>query len=215
MSPSLSAQSINQTLRRVPAWPVYLLGVLPLALIVLQVISGDLGADPVKTLERAVGEWGLKFIVAGLCITPLRWLTGVSLIKYRRAIGLLAFFYVALHLTTWVVLDLQFRWAEIGADLIKRPYIIVGMIGFVALLPLAITSNNLSIRKLGPAAWQKLHKLTYVASLAGAIHYMMLVKAWPLEPILYLGAVIGLLAVRAWRSSRRTLAATPFRQAAE
>lgn len=203
MPQSLSAGSINQTLRRIPAWPVYLLGALPFALIVLQVVGGDLGADPVKTLERALGEWGLKFIVAGLCITPLRWVTGVSLIKYRRAIGLLAFFYVALHLTTWVVLDLQFRWAEIGADLIKRPYIIVGMIGFLALLPLAITSNNLSVRQMGAAAWQKLHKLTYIAALAGAIHYMMLVKAWPLEPIVYLGAVVGLLAWRAGRSWRR------------
>ena len=200
----MSAGSVNQTLRRVPAWPVYLLGAVPLALLVVQVATGDLGADPVKTLERSLGEWGLKFIVAGLCITPLRWATGVSLIKYRRAIGLLAFFYVALHLTTWVVLDLQFRWAEIGADLIKRPYIIIGMIGFVALLPLAVTSNTLSVRRMGAAAWQKLHRLTYVAALAGAIHYMVLVKAWPLEPMLYLAAVLALLALRAGRVWRRS-----------
>ena len=200
----MSEGSINQTLRRVPAWPVYLLGAVPLALLVVQVAMGDLGPDPVKTLERSLGEWGLKFIVAGLCITPLRWATGVSLIKYRRAIGLLAFFYVALHLTTWVVLDLQFRWAEIGADLIKRPYIIIGMIGFVALMPLAVTSNTLSVRRMGAAAWQKLHRLTYVAALAGAIHYMVLVKAWPLEPMLYLAAVFVLLALRAGRSWRRS-----------
>ena len=200
----MSAGSVNQTLRRVPAWPVYLLGAVPLALLVVQVATGDLGPDPVKTLERSLGAWGLKFIVAGLCITPLRWATGVSLIKYRRAIGLLAFFYVALHLTTWVVLDLQFRWAEIGADLIKRPYIIIGMIGFVALLPLAVTSNTLSVRRMGAAAWQKLHRLTYVAALAGAIHYIMLVKAWPLEPMLYLAAVLALLALRAGRVWRRS-----------
>ena len=215
MSATLSAQSINQRLRKVPAWPVYLLGAVPFALLVVQAVTGDLGADPVKFIERDLGEWGLKFIVAGLCVTPLRWITGISLIKYRRAIGLLAFFYVALHLTTWVVLDLQFRWAEIGADLIKRPYIIVGMIGFTALLPLAITSNNLSVRRLGAAVWQKLHKLTYVAALAGAIHYMMLVKAWPLEPMLYLGAVIGLLAVRAWRTWHKAQAASSLRQMAE
>ena len=200
----MSVQSINQTLRRVPAWPVYLLGAVPLALLVVQVATGDLGPDPVKTLERSLGAWGLKFIVAGLCITPLRWATGVSLIKYRRAIGLLAFFYVALHLTTWVVLDLQFRWAEIGADLIKRPYIIIGMIGFVALMPLAVTSNTLSVRRMGAAAWQKLHRLTYVAALAGAIHYIMLVKTWPLEPMLYLAAVLALLALRAGRVWRRS-----------
>ena len=148
----MSAQTINQSLRRVPSWPIYLLGAIPLVLLVIQTVTGDLGADPVKTIERGLGLWGLKFIVAGLCISPLRWATGISLIRYRRAIGLLAFFYVALHLTTWVVLDLQFRWAEIGADLIKRPYIIVGMTGFVALLPLAITSNNLSLRRMGAAA---------------------------------------------------------------
>lgn len=203
MALSWSSQSINQRLRHVPAWPLYLLGAIPFALLVLRIFTGDLGADPVKTIERGLGLWGLKFIVAGLCVTPLRWATGVSLIKFRRAIGLLAFFYVALHLTTWVVLDLQFRWAEIGADLIKRPYIIIGMIGFLALLPLAITSNNLSVRKMGAAAWQKLHRLTYVAALGGAIHYMVLVKAWPLQPILYLGGVVGLLAWRAGRSWRR------------
>jgi methionine sulfoxide reductase heme-binding subunit len=211
----LSAQSINQRLRRVPTWPVYLLGAVPFVLLVLQAFGGDLGADPVKAIERPLGEWGLKFLVAGLCVTPLRWATGISLIKYRRAIGLLAFFYVALHLTTWVVLDLQFRWAEIGADLIKRPYIIVGMIGFLALLPLAVTSNNLSVRRLGAATWQKLHRLTYIAALAGAIHYMVLVKAWPLEPMLYLAAVIALLAVRAWRSWRRSQGALSMGQAAK
>ncbi len=211
----MSAASVNQALRRVPAWPVYLLGALPFALLVVQVITGDLGVDPVKTLERALGEWGLKFVVVGLCITPLRWATGVSLIRYRRAIGLLAFGYVALHLTTWVVLDLQFRWAEIGADLYKRPYIIAGMIGFTALLPLAITSNNLSVRRMGAAAWQRLHKLTYVAALAGAIHYMMLVKAWPLEPMLYLAAVVGLLALRAGRAWRRSQGAANAGQLAK
>lgn len=192
----MQAGSINQALRRVPSWPIYLMGAIPLVLLVIQTVTGDLGADPVKTIERSLGEWGLKFIVAGLCISPLRWATGISLIRYRRAIGLLAFFYVALHLTTWVVLDLQFRWAEIGADLIKRPYIIVGMLGFLALLPLAVTSNNLSVRRMGAAAWQKLHRLTYLAALAGAIHYIMLVKAWPPEPLLYLGAVVALLAMR-------------------
>lgn len=209
------AQSINQRLRRVPAWPLYLLGAVPFALLAVQVVTGDLGVDPVKTVERSLGLWGLKFIVAGLCITPLRWASGVSLIRYRRAIGLLAFFYVALHLTTWVVLDLQFRWAEIGADLIKRPYIIIGMIGFAALLPLAITSNNLSVRRMGAAAWQKLHRLTYLASLAGAIHYMVLVKAWPPQPILYLAAVIGLLAVRVLRSWRRQRGVIPIGQPAK
>lgn len=192
------AGRINGLLRHVPPWTVYLLLALPLASLVWQAVSGGLGPDPVRTLERSLGETGLQLIVAGLLVTPLRRLSGINLIRYRRAIGVMAFAYVGLHLTVWVSLDLAFRWAEIGADLVKRPYIIVGMIGFLALLPLALTSNNLSVRKLGPVAWKRLHRLTYVAAVAGAVHYLMLVKAWPLEPILYAVAVAALLALRLW-----------------
>jgi methionine sulfoxide reductase heme-binding subunit len=103
----------------------------------------------------------------------------------------------------WLSLDIQFRWDEIGADILKRPYITIGMAGFALLVPLALTSNNLSVRRLGAASWQRLHMLTYPAALAGAVHYMLLVKAWPLQPILYLGGVAALLAVRvAWRRGR-------------
>jgi sulfoxide reductase heme-binding subunit YedZ len=192
------AGRINGLLRHVPPWIVYLLLALPLVSLVWQAVSGGLGPDPVRTLERSLGETGLQLIVAGLLVTPLRRLLGVNLIRYRRAIGVMAFAYVALHLTVWVSLDLAFRWAEIGTDLLKRPYIIVGMIGFLALLPLAVTSNNLSVRKLGPVVWKRLHRLTYVAAVAGAVHYLMLVKAWPLEPILYAAAIAVLLALRLW-----------------
>lgn len=192
------AGRINGLLRHVPPWIVYLLLALPLVSLVWQAVSGGLGPDPVRTLERSLGETGLQLIVAGLLVTPLRRLLGVNLIRYRRAIGVMAFAYVALHLTVWVSLDLAFRWAEIGTDLLKRPYIIVGMIGFLALLPLAVTSNNLSVRKLGPVIWKRLHRLTYAAAVAGAVHYLMLVKAWPLEPILYAAAIAVLLALRLW-----------------
>ncbi|NUB45164.1 protein-methionine-sulfoxide reductase heme-binding subunit MsrQ [Fertoebacter nigrum] len=199
----MNAQRINGALRPVPPLAVYLLGLVPLGLLVVQVFTGGLGVDPVKVIERQLGEVALQLIVAGLCITPLRWLTGVNLIRFRRAVGLLAFFYVALHLLTWLLLDLQLRWGEIGADLTKRPYIIVGMVGFALLLPLAITSNNLSIRRMGAAGWQRLHQLTYLAAIAGAVHYVMLVKTWAAEPLLYLGLVVALLAWRAARSLRR------------
>lgn len=200
----MDAQRINGALRPVPPLAVYLLGLVPLVLLVVQVFTGGLGVDPVKAIERQLGEVALQLIVAGLCITPLRWLTGVNLIRFRRAVGLLAFFYVALHLLTWLLLDLQLRWAEIGADLTKRPYIIVGMVGFALLLPLAVTSNNLSIRRMGAAAWQRLHRLTYLAAIAGAVHYVMLVKTWAAEPLVYLGLVVALLVWRAARSARRT-----------
>lgn len=192
-------QRINGALRAVPTWVIYPLGLLPVIWLFWQGAAGHLGADPVKAVERELGLLGLQLIVAGLCISPLRWVTGINLIRYRRAVGLVAFFYVALHLAVWVVLDLQLRWGEIWGDISKRPYIIAGFVGFVALVPLAVTSNNLSIRKLGPKTWQALHKLTYLAAVAGAVHFLWLVKAWPVEPILYLGAVLVLLG---WRGAR-------------
>ncbi|WP_444667839.1 protein-methionine-sulfoxide reductase heme-binding subunit MsrQ [Cereibacter changlensis] len=202
------AQRINTALRPVPGWVIYPLALIPLLLLVWQTFSGALGVDPVKAIEHRLGEVALQLLVAGLAITPLRWATGVSLIRYRRAVGLMAFLYVGLHLATWLLLDIQLRWAEIGADLLKRPYIMLGMLGFAVMIPLALTSNNASIRRLGPAGWARLHKLTYVAALAGALHFLLLVKAWPLEPMLYLGGVIALLAVRAIRNGRRAVART-------
>jgi len=195
---------LNGTLRRVPPWVLYPLGVVPFGVLVWQALTGGLGIDPVKELEHQLGLYGLQLLIAGLLVTPLRRWTGVNLIRYRRAIGLLAFFYVSLHLATWVVLDLQLRWSEIGADLVKRPYIILGMIGFLAMVPLAVTSNNASVRRMGAAAWARLHQLTYVAVLAGAAHYLILVKAWPLEPILYALVAASLVALRfLWKAQRR------------
>ncbi len=197
------AQDINQRLRKVPAWPIYLIGLAYAAWLVWRGLTGGLGVDPVKGLEWAVGKTGLQLLVAGLLVTPLRKSTGVSLIRFRRALGVTAFFFILLHLMVWLVLDIQLRWGEIWADLLKRPYITIGMLGFVALIPLAITSNNASVRRLGAAAWQRLHQLTYLAVAAGAVHYMMVVKAWPLEPVLYCVGVGLLLAVRVvWQRQR-------------
>lgn len=193
---------LNQLARRIPTWAVYLAGVLPFLWIVWLTLTGGLGADPVKAIELRLGELGLQFLVGGLVITPLRWF-GLNLIKFRRAVGLVAFFYIAMHLSAWVVLDMGLRWAEMANDLVKRWYIIIGMLGFAAMIPLAITSNNASVKRMGAAAWRRLHQLTYVAALAGAVHYVVLVKAWPLEPLLYLSAVILLLSARAWKARGR------------
>jgi sulfoxide reductase heme-binding subunit YedZ len=189
-------QTLNAALRRVPPLAMYIAGALPFIWLVWLAVNGGLGADPVKALEHQLGKWGLQLMVAVLLVTPLRRFTGLNLIRYRRALGLLAFFYIALHLMVWVSLDLQFRWAEIWADIVKRPYITAGMAGFVVMIPLAITSNNLSIRRLGPKTWQNLHRLTYFVGLAGAVHYLWLVKAWPPEPIIYLILMIFLLTLR-------------------
>jgi sulfoxide reductase heme-binding subunit YedZ len=206
----MTADRLNGWMRRVsPNW-VYLAGTIPLLWLIWQLNTGALGAEPVKRIEHALGLWGLQLMVAGLCITPLRRWTGLNLLRFRRAIGLLAFAYVTLHLATWMFLDLQLRWAEIWADIVKRPYITIGMAGFALMVPLALTSNAASIRRLGSAGWQKLHRLTYAAALAGGLHYIWLVKAWPLEPILYLGAIMALIGLRIlWAVRRRRLATVP------
>ena len=197
------AASLNGALRRVPVWAVCGLGLVPLAVLVWRGLSGGLGIDPVKTLEHQLGLTALQLLLAGLLVTPLRRWTGVNLIRYRRAIGLLAFLYAALHLLVWLWLDLQLRWPEIGADLVKRPYVIVGMLGFACLVPLAMTSNGWSVRRLGAAAWQRLHRLAYVAVLLAALHYLLLVKVWSAEPVLYALAAAGLVALRwLWRRGR-------------
>jgi len=200
------AQTINGRLRAVPAWPIYILGAAYAGWLVYLGLTGGLGIDPVKGLEWAVGKAGLQVLIASLLITPIRKWTGVNLIRYRRAIGLVGFFYILLHLLVWLGLDIQLRWSEIWADILKRPYITIGMLGFLVMVPLAVTSNNAAVRRLGAAAWQRLHKLAYLAVAAGAVHYMMVVKAWPLEPVLYCVGVAALLLLRVWWARARTLA---------
>ncbi len=186
--------SINRAARAVPAWLIYVLGILPAAWFLYEGMTGASGPEPIKALEHELGEFALKLLIAGLCITPLRKHLGVNLLKFRRAIGVIAFFYVFAHLLVWLVLDVQLL-GQIWADIVKRPYITVGMGAFVLMLPLAVTSNNWSVRRLGPR-WRKLHKLTYAVCLLGGLHFVMLVKGFQLEPLLYLGSIILLLALR-------------------
>lgn len=186
---------INALARRVPTWAVYLLGLVPLAFLVWGAVFGGIGPDPVKAIERALGERGLQFLLASLAITPLRRV-GLNLLRFRRALGLLSFLYVSLHLTAWVWLDMGLRWSEMLADLTKRPFVILGMIGFVVMIPLAMTSWNGAIRRMGAAAWNRLHKLAYVAILAGAVHLALLSKVWTTEVLVYVGLAAGLLALR-------------------
>jgi sulfoxide reductase heme-binding subunit YedZ len=172
-----------------------MLGAVPLGFLVWGAVANDLGADPVRAIEHQLGLLGLQFLIASLAISPLRRV-GLNLIRFRRALGLLAFFYVALHLVAWVWLDMGLRWSEMAADLWKRPYIIAGMVGFAALLPLAATSTNGAIRRLGPLAWGRLHRLAYVAILAGILHFALLSKVWTTEVLVYAGLSLALLAIR-------------------
>lgn len=188
-------QAIQQLLRHLPVWVVWAFGVVPLGWLMWAAVYGGLGTDPVKEIEHSLGLWGFQFLIASLTITPLRWL-GLNLIRYRRALGVTSFIYILLHLLAWIILDMGLRFNEMGQDLIKRPYIILGMIGFLALLPLALTSTDAAIRRLGPKRWRQLHRLAYLAVLAGAAHFVILVKSWPPEPLIYAAIVIGLLFAR-------------------
>ena len=115
-----------------------------------------------------MGERGLQFIILTLLITPIRRLTGVSLLKFRRAIGVISFVYIVAHMLTWLILDRQLVWAEVWADIVKRPYILIGTIGLLAMIPLAATSNNLSVRRLGAKLWNRIHRLVYLVALRGS-----------------------------------------------
>lgn len=193
--------TVNTSLRRVPVWLVYLVGSLPPFWFLYLGLTGGLGVEPINALERELGKLALQAVILGLAVTPLRGTIGLNLMKFRRAIGVLTFYYVSAHLLVWLVLDVQI-FGQIWADIVKRPYITVGMSAFLLLLPLAATSNNLSVRKLGPR-WRRLHRLVYPAAILGGVHYVMLQKTWQPEPLTYLGIILALLAWRGVRSVQR------------
>jgi methionine sulfoxide reductase heme-binding subunit len=187
-------------LPQLPTPVVYLVGIVPAIWWFWQGATDRLGADPMRELEHALGLWALRFLIVTLAITPLRQLAGINLLRYRRALGLSAFYYALMHLTTYLVLDQRFDFNAIGADILKRPYITVGMTCFIVLLPLAVTSNNLAIRRLGGKAWQRLHRFVYLAAILAVLHFLMSVKSWPVEPVTYTLIVAILLGYRLARS---------------
>lgn len=157
-------------------------------------------ADPVVVLEHRYGIASLQLLLAGLCVTPLLRFFRINLIKFRRALGLLAFVFLLLHFGVWLVLDLQLRWGQIGEDLVKRPYIVVGFVATLLLVPLAATSLDAVIKRMSSTSWRRLHMLVYVAVILGAVHFVMQEKVWTLESLSYLAAAIGLVGLRLlWR----------------
>lgn len=187
-------KTINRWTRALPTWVVYLLGMMPAVIAFGQGATGGLGAEPIKALEHELGEFGLKLLIIGLMITPLRVYGKIQLFKFRRAFGLLAFVYVMLHFAVWAVLDL----GDIGliwADLTKRPYIILGMVALVMLIPLAATSNNYAQRVMR-GGWGLLHRLTYPVALLSALHFIWLRKGFQIEPLAYFAVIAALLLLR-------------------
>ena len=188
---------------QIPRIVFYIVGFFPAVWWFWLGVTDRLGADPMRVLEHALGLWTLRFLIASLAITPLRQLTGISLLRYRRVLGLLAFYYALLHLTTYLVLDQGLDFDAIWADILKRLYITIGMACFVVLLPLAVTSNNLAIRRLGGKVWQRVHRLAYLAAILAVLHFLMSVKSWPIEPVNYALIVMILLGYRMARSLKR------------
>ena len=176
----------------------------PIPWLVWRLLSGDLGANPIEALIRQLGVWGLRFLLIGLAITPVaRLLRQPRLIRFRRTVGLFAFAYVLLHWCTYVGVDQFFDWAAVIKDIYKRPFITIGMTAFVLLIPLAVTSTNAAIRKLGPIKWRRLHRLIYLIAPLGVLHYYMLVKADHRPPLIYAAILTVLLVWRLWEWSRK------------
>lgn len=183
----------------------FVLCLLPLAYYGWGAWHDALGANPVEAVTRGMGTWTLNLLLVTLAITPLRKLTGWhTALRLRRMLGLFTFFYAALHLTTYLWFDQFFDWDEIAQDILKRPFITVGMAAFVLLVPLAATSSNRAIRRLGGRRWQALHRSVYVIAILAVLHYSWLVKADQAQPLLYGGILLLLLGIRAfWRERER------------
>jgi methionine sulfoxide reductase heme-binding subunit len=176
---------------------VFLLCLVPLGALIGRALHGRLGANPVEFVQHATGDWTLRFLIFTLAITPLRKLLRLpELIRFRRMLGLFAFFYVSLHFLTYIGPDQSFDLAGMWKDIEKRRYITVGFLGFVLLIPLALTSTAGWIRRLGGKRWQMLHRAVYVAAICGVIHYYWLVKSDVRKPLFY-GALVAILLL--WR----------------
>jgi sulfoxide reductase heme-binding subunit YedZ len=195
---------------------LFVLAALPAVALAVDGFRGNLTADPIEEITHRTGWWAITLLMVTLSVTPIRRFTGWNqLVKVRRMLGLYAFFYVTLHLLTYVVLDLFFAFDILLEDIAKRPYITVGFAGFLMLLALAVTSTKGWIRRLGKR-WQRLHQLVYVAALAGVVHFYWQVKADTREPLIYAGVLLVLLVSRLrFRVRTRNRARMPTHEAPE
>ncbi|MDR9814996.1 protein-methionine-sulfoxide reductase heme-binding subunit MsrQ [Rhizobium hidalgonense] len=184
-------------------WLLYVVGLVPAAWTFYLGATDQLGADPVKTFELFLGIWTIRFLVATLAVSPARELLGWNYLRYRRALGLLTFYYALMHFTVYMVLDQAMDIHAVINDVLKRPFIMFGMAGLAMLIPLAVTSNNLSIRRLGKS-WIWLHRLVTIIAACGALHFALSTKILDLEQYIYVGLIIALILYRSWRPIARS-----------
>jgi len=197
----------DRWIRRVAKPVVFVLCLGPLGWFGWLAVSGGLGVNPIEATNRYFGDWGLRFLLIALAVTPLREVTGWNVLgRFRRMLGLYAFFYVFLHLASYIGLDLFFDWRALWADVLKRRYITIGMIGFLLLVPLAATSTKGWIRRLGGRRWRKLHRAVYAAGVLGVLHFFLMIKAGYQEPAVYAAILAALLGWRIVSHLRRRMA---------
>lgn len=193
----IAARPPSYSLQKAVKPAVLVLCLLPLAWLALRAVMGELGFNPIETVVRYLGDWALRFLIIALAVTPLRRVTGWNaLALLRRMLGLFAFTYVSLHLLAFIGLDQFFDLSAIGREIVKRKFITVGMVAFAILVPLAVTSTDAMVRRLGGRAWRRLHRLVYAAGILGVIHYFMMIKAGLQEPTIYAVVLAVLLASR-------------------
>ena len=190
--------TVKQVLKAAYTKPIlFLLCLVPMAVLVWRGFDGNLGANPVETITHETGDWALRFLLFTLAITPIRnWTGEASVIRFRRMLGLYVFFYAFCHFLIWFIADHSFDFAEMLEDIIDRPYITLGFSALVVMLPLAITSNQAMIKRLGAARWKSLHKLTYLVAVLAVLHFLWLVKADYLEAGIYAVIAAALLLQR-------------------
>lgn len=185
---------------------LFIVFLMPLVVLLFGLLNEQLGANPIEVLTRDTGQWALRFLLISLSISPLRLLFGWHfLAPIRRMVGLYCFFYASVHMLLYIWLDQFFNLGDIIDDIIERPFITVGVISFLALIPLAATSNDKMKKRLGSERWKKLHSLVYFIGMAGALHFFMLVKKDITEPLIYIAILVILLGIRLFRYGRRKL----------
>lgn len=194
---------------------VWILCLLPLLVLAYRAATGDLGANPISFVTNWLGQWTFRLLLATLALTPLRVLFGISWqISLRRLLGLFAFSYACLHFSVWILVDHFFNWDEMIADVVKRRYITIGILALTLLVPLAATSTNAMVRRLGGAAWRRLQRLVYVVGILAALHFLWLAKKGRIDQYVYAGILSLLLGLRLWDAVRRAWRKSRVHQAA-
>ena len=183
---------------------LFFLALIPIANLVYGVMTASIAGDPVETMTEVTGQWALRFLLLTLSITPLRKLLKITdLIKFRRMLGLFAFFYAVCHLNVYIVFDQFFDWPEIWRDTVEKKFVFAGMLAVILMIPLAITSTNGWIKRLGGKRWQRLHQLVYIISIAAVVHFIWLVKADLTQPLIYALILVFLLGFRVFHKIRK------------